>query len=1166
MEQNKRTFSLTNLAVDNSTSVFLLTIMIFIFGLYAYDQVPKEQFPEVKFPQVFVNTPYFGNSAADIESLVTRPLEKELQSVDGLKKITSTSIQDFSVITVEFNADEDIDEAVRRVKDAVDVAKPELPSDLDTDPTILEISASDFPIVTINMSGDFPPDDLRRYGEMMEEGIEDIKGVNDVQLKGVQDREIEIAVDVRKMESLEINFQDIENAISSENLTLSGGEIVNNNVRRAIRVVGEYEDAEELANTIIKNEKQRLVYLRDIATVKFGYEDPISIARANALPVVSLDVIKKSGENLLTTADEIQEVVARVKKQLPADLDVTFFNDQSYNTRDQVDNLENSIISGVILVVLVLLFFLGLRNAIFVGIAIPLSMLMGILWIWLAGVTLNIVVLFALILALGLLVDNGIVIVENIYRYMQLGRRSDNAAKFGAGEVAWPIIASTATTLAAFSPLAVWPGIVGEFMKYFPITLILVLGSSLIVALVINPVLAKTFMKVDVREETKKGRVRGMRNTLIGAGVMMTLGILIGLLGGVKWFFNLMVIVTIITLVYYFLLRPVSFVFQDRFLPWLENKYKGVINFSLRWRKSVLASTVFLFFLSIFLISINPPTVEFFPEADPLYVNAFVELPLGSDIKATDEVTRQLETKMMAMLEPYGDVVESVLTQIGENTSDPNTPPEPGVTPNKARITVSFAPFRERGGVSTKKIMEEIRETVQGIPGTKVSVGQNASGPPTGKAINLEVTGEDLEKLIPLGDNIISYINAQGIPGIEELTADVKLGKPELLVKVDREAARRFGLSTFQVASALRTSVYGKEVSKYKLGEDEYPIFIRLKEEDRNQVGSLLNQRITFRDPTNGRISQVPISTVASVEYTSTYSSIKRKDLDRVITISSNVLDGYVGNSVVPQIEQALQGYDMPQGFNYAFTGEQQQQQEDLAFLLGAFVFALFLIFIIIVAQFNSISSPFIILTSVVLSLIGVLLGYFFFGGTLSIVFTGVGIISLAGVVVNNAIVLIDYTTLLMKERMEEQGLEKISDLELEDIRASIVDGGSTRLRPVLLTAITTVLGLIPLAIGFNFDFFSFIASWDGRYFLGGDNTAIWGPMAWTIIYGMVFATFLTLVVVPVMMWLIYKTRRSIKSVYRRLTGKADDRDFVVPTDSGYPAAGDDADDLIVES
>ncbi|MFT7120059.1 MAG: multidrug efflux pump subunit AcrB [Neolewinella sp.] len=1137
MEQNKRTFSLTNLAVDNATSVFLLTIMIFLFGLYAYDQVPKEQFPEVKFPQVFVNTPYFGNSAADIESLVTRPLEKELQGVDGIKKITSTSLQDFSVITVEFNADEDIDEATRRVKDAVDLAKPELPSDLDTDPNILQISAADFPIVTINMSGDFDPDDLRRYGEMMEEEIEDIKGVNDVQLKGVQDREIEIAVDVRKMESLELSFQDIENAIGSENLTLSGGEIVNNNVRRAIRVVGEFENAEELANTIIKNEKQRLVYLRDVATVKFGYEDPISIARANGLPVVSLDVIKKSGKNLLTTADEIQEAVARVRAQLPADLNVTFFNDQSYNTRDQVDNLENSIISGVILVVLVLLFFLGLRNAIFVGIAIPLSMLMGILWIWLSGVTLNIVVLFALILALGLLVDNGIVIVENVYRYMQLGKRSDNAAKFGAGEVAWPIIASTATTLAAFSPLAVWPGIVGEFMKYFPITLILVLGSSLIVALVINPVLAKTFMKIDEREETKKGRVRGMRNTLIGAVVMMIIGV-IGLLVGAKWLFNLMVIVTIVTIVYYFLLRPVSFVFQDRFLPWLENKYKGVINSSLRWGGTMLFGTIGLFFLSIFLIQLRPPTIEFFPEADPLYVNAFVELPLGSDIEATNEVTRQLENKILVMLKPYGDVVESVLTQIGENTSDPNTPPEPGVTPNKARITVSFAPFRERGDVSTKSIMEEIRQAVQGIPGTKVSVGQNASGPPTGKAINLEITGDDLEKLIPLGDDIISYINSQGIPGIEELSADVKLGKPELLVKVDREAARRYGLSTFQIASTLRTSVYGKEVSKYKQGEDEYPIFIRLRREDRNQVDNLLNQRITFRDPTNGRITQVPMSTVASVEYTSTYSSIKRKDLDRVITISSNVLDGYVGNSVVPQIAEALEGYDMPQGFTFEFTGEQQQQQEDLGFLLGAFVVALFLIFIIIVAQFNSISSPFIILTSVVLSLIGVLLGYFFFGGTLSIVFTGVGIISLAGVVVNNAIVLIDYTTLLMKERLEEHKVKKISELPLDVIRQSIVDGGSTRLRPVLLTAITTVLGLIPLAIGFNFDFFSFIASWDGRYFLGGDNTAIWGPMAWTIIYGMVFATFLTLVVVPVMMWLIYKTRRSIKSLARRISGK----------------------------
>lgn len=1131
MENNnnqKRTFGLTNLSVDNGTTVFLLAIMILIFGLFAYDQVPKEQFPEVEFPQVYINTPYFGNSAADIENLVTRPLEKEIQSVDGVKTIRSTSIQDFSVITVEFNSDEDFDDAVRSVKDAVDLAKPELPSDLDSDPTVLEINLSQLPIVTVNMSGDFPPEELRRYAERMEEELEEVDGVSEVNLKGIQEREIEIAVDVRKMESLEISFQDIENTVSGENLTLSGGEIINDGLRRAIRVVGEYDDAEELANTIVKYEGQRLVYLRDIASVDFGYEDPKSIARANAQPVISLDIIKKSGENLLSTADGVQATVAEVSQTLPDGLEITFFNDQSDNTRTEVENLENSIISGVILVVLVLLFFLGLRNALFVGIAIPLSMLMGILWIWLSGVTLNIVVLFALILALGLLVDNGIVIVENVYRYMQQGKKGKPAAKYGAGEVAWPIIASTATTLAAFLPLAIWPGIVGEFMKFFPITLILVLTSSLIVALVINPVLASRFMKVDVKADNVADKKKKQTRVLISAAGMMILGVL-GLVLGAPGLFNAMVIFTIVTLTYFFFLRPAAFSFQESFLPWLEDRYNRFIGFALNWYKSFLFGTFGLLILALMLTVIKPPQVEFFPNADPLYVNAFVELPLGSDIAATNDVTRTIERRIIDMLEPYDPIVEAVLTQIGENTSDPNQPPEPGFTPNRARITVSFVPYKERGGVNTREVMEEIRKVVRGIPGVKVTVDQNANGPATGKPINLEIAGEDIDRLVTLGDEVINYINGQGIPGIEELTADIKLGKPELVVNVDRDAARRYGLSTFQIASALRTSVYGKEVSKYKLGEDEYPIYIRLDERDRNKVENLLAQRITFRDPSNGRITQVPISTVASVEYSSTYSAIKRKDLDRVITISSNVLDGYVANDIIPQIDAALQAYDLPQGFTYEFTGEQQQQQEDVGFLMGAFIFALFLIFIIIVAQFNSISVPFIILTSVLLSTIGVLLGYFFFGGTFSVVFTGVGIISLAGVVVNNAIVLIDYTNLLMREKADKLGLEEIKELSLEDIRNAIILGGSTRLRPVLLTAITTVLGLIPLAIGFNFDFFSFLTTFDGKFFLGGDNTAIWGPMAWTVIYGLVFATFLTLVVVPTMIWGIYRLRSRLR-------------------------------------
>jgi multidrug efflux pump subunit AcrB len=635
-------------------------------------------------------------------------------------------------------------------------------------------------------------------------------------------------------------------------------------------------------------------------------------------------------------------------------------------------------------------------------------------------------------------------------------------------------------------------------------------------------------MRLDKKAETPVARKKKVRNIWIATGIMMLISLL-GFLTGVRWLSNLMIIASIVAIVYFFFLRPASINFQDRALPWLERKYNGFIDFSLRWYKSMLLGTIGLLVLSLVLTAIKPPAVEFFPSADPIYINAFVELPLGSDIQATNEVAREVEGRIMDVLEPHADITEAVLTQIGENTSDPNAPPEPGVTPNRARITASFVPFRQRGETSTKDLMEDIRRAVRGIPGVKITVDKNADGPATGKPINLEISGEDIDKLVTLGDEVINYINAQGIPGIEELTADVKVGKPELLVNVDREAARRFGLSTFQVANALRTSVYGKEVSQYKLGEEDYPIFIRLQDADRNDVSSLLNQRITFRDPTNGQISQVPIRTVADVEYSSTYSAIKRKDLDRVITISSNVLDGYVANNIIPEIDAAMREYELPQGFTYEFTGEQQQQQEDVGFLLGAFVFALFLIFIIIVAQFNSISSPFIILTSVLLSTIGVLLGYFFFGGTFSVVFTGVGIISLAGVVVNNAIVLIDYTTLLMRSRADQLGIKKISHLELDDIRTAIMDGGATRLRPVLLTAITTVLGLIPLAIGFNFDFFSFVANWDGKTFIGGDNTALWGPMAWTVIYGLVFATFLTLVVVPVMMWGIYKMRIRIR-------------------------------------
>jgi multidrug efflux pump len=1091
--------------------------------------MPKEQFPEVALPTVFINTVYFGNAAKDIENLITRPIEKELKTVSGVKDIRSTSLQDYSVITVEFNADIDIELATRKVKDAVDKAKPDLPNDLTSEPQVFDVNLSEIPIVTINMSGNYSNDELKKFAEYLEDRIEELSEISDVEIKGVQDREVKIEVDLLKMQLRKVSFQDIENAISSENMTMSAGELLNNNSKRSIRIFGEYQNVEEIQNTIVKAEMQQVVFLKDIAEVSFGYVDRTNYARADKLPVVSLNVIKRKGKNLLEASDKIKEIVKDAQiTYLPADINVTFFNDQSVNTRREVSNLENSIISGVLLVVLVLLFFMGIRNALFVGIAIPLSMLMGIIFLNAIGYTLNIVVLFSLILALGMLVDNGIVIVENIFRFRQSGYNAVEASKYGAGEVAIPIIASTATTLAAFFPLAFWPGIFGNFMKFLPITLIVVLGSSLFVALVINPVLTRYFMKVDTRSSTADMRKRKRKNLWIGIAAMFLFSLVFHF-SKVNWLRNALGLTIIISILNFYFLRPASFRFQSTVMPALERFYLNFLNRALKVPKTVFFSTIILLIVALGLLAIKAPKVIFFPNPDPIYVNAFVELPIGKDIEATNLVVDQLEDRIFEVIEPYKYMVESVLTQIGENTSDPNAPPEPGASPNKARLTIAFKPADERRGVSTYDLMEEIRKAVQGIPGVSIVVDKNAAGPPAGKPINIEIRGEDINKLVALAEEAIVFINKQNIQGIEKLQADIKLGQPELLVNIDREAARRYEISTYSIASALRTSVFGKEISKYKQGEDEYPIFIRLNENYRNNLDELLNQYITFRNPANGRISQVPVSAVTDVEYNSAYNSIKRRNLDRVITVFSNVNKGYNANEIVNDLKEAFQRFELPEGYVVSFTGEQEQQADNIAFLSTALNLALFLVLFIIIAQFNSIISPLIIMLTVLFSTIGVFLGYVITGMDIVIVMTGVGIISLAGVVVNNAIVLIDYIELLANKTRERLGLMPKSVLPMNDMFEVIKEAGSTRLRPVLLTAITTILGLIPLAIGLNFNFFSLISDLDPQIFIGGDNKAFWGPLSWTVIYGLTFATFLTLIVVPVMYWLVYLAKRALK-------------------------------------
>ena len=1108
-----REFGLSSFSVDNSTSVIILTLIITVLGLGAYRTMPKESFPEIVIPTVYVGTPYPGNSPVDMENLITRPIEKQLKSLNNVKDIKSTSVQDFSSIVVEFTPGVELAKAIQDVKDAVDKSKSELPTDLDQDPNVLEVNTSDFPIMNVNISGPYSEQELKRYGEYLEDAIEKLPEISKADLAGTIEREIQINVDPYKMESVGVSFNDISGAIQTENMTVSGGSIKNGDFERTLRVDGEFTNPEDLLNIIVKTDQQKIVYLKDVAQIKDTFKDRTSYARSKNLPVITINVTKRSGENLLDAADKIKEIIETTKaNRFPENLEISITNDQSKQTRIQVSDLENSIIFGIILVVLVLMFFMGFRNALFVGSAIPLSMFISFLVLDSFGITLNLMVLFSLILALGMLVDNGIVVVENIYRMMQEGKPAVQAAKEGVGEVAWPIITSTLTTLAAFLPLAFWDDLVGEFMKYLPITLIIVLSASLFVALVINPVMTAMFMKIEdmTQDKPKKGSLRT-------AGFLGLLALICYLVGW-NTIGSLAIVSSLLTLVYVFFLRKAVGWFQSVFLVRMENGYESLLTFSLKGRNpiKILVGTFLLLIFSIVLLGVSSPKVLFFPDNQPQLVNVFVEFPIGTSIEATNTFVDKMEDEMMAKLEPYGGILESVITQVGEGTGDPTQGPSIQSTPHKAKITIGFVDYIDRQGIDTNEAMEVIRELAKVYPGVLITVDKQQNGPPVGNPVNIEFVGEDYEQLIAYVEETKAYLESNSIPGLEELKTDLSLGSPEVVVRIDREKARRFGLSTSSIAMELRTSLFGLEVSKYKEGEEDYPIFLRLDENSRYDINTLVNKKIGFRDKFGDK-REVPISAVADIQYGSTYGSVKRKDSEKVVSMFSNVLDGYNPTEINGQIKDLMGAYPVPEGITVKYTGEQEEQAKSQAFLLRALGIAVSLIFLIIVAQFNSVISPFIIMTSVLFSTIGVFLGLVIFNMDFVVIMTGIGIISLAGVVVNNAIVLIDYTDLVRVRKREELGIQKGSYLALPDLLASIVEAGKTRLRPVLLTAITTVLGLIPLAIGMNINFATLLSEFDPQFYVGGDNAAFWGPMAWTVIFGLTFATIITLVLVPVM-------------------------------------------------
>jgi len=1128
--KTERNFKLSTLALNNSISVFILSALLLLFGFYSYRTMPKESFPEIVFPLIYVQTPYPGNTPADIENLITRPLEKEIKGVDGIDALNSESVQDMSIINVEFNIDVDTEKALQDVKDAVDRAKSELPDDLDQDPIVMDIDLSRIPVLNINLSGDYSIDQLVDYAEYLQDEVEELSEISEATITGDKEKEVQINVDLPKMKANKLSFTDLERAIAGENINIGAGDILLGKTRRSIRTDAEFESIDEIRNIIVKHERGNIVYLKDVAEVAFTYEELESLARLDGEPVVSLNVIKKSGENLLEATDQIREILKEAKAdEFPEGLKVTITNDQSTQTRNQIGNLENSIISGVILVVLVLLFFLGLRNAIFVGLSIPFSMFISFLILSALGITLNFIVLFSLILALGMLVDNAIVTIENIYRlYDEEGLSRFEAAKQGVGEIAVPIISSTATTLAAFFPLIFWDSIIGEFMSYLPKTLIIVLGSSLFVALVINPVITASYIKKqDIHRKLKRKR------TLLYAAIFAAVGLAL-VLGQLTAIGNLFFIVALLILAYDFLLHPLAAWFQTKLLVRLESAYSKTLDFALSGAKPylILGGTIVLMVLSIMFYFGSNPKMITFPVNEPNYFNVFVEVPLGTDVKATDSVTVMVEEELGEILEPYDEVVESVVTNVGAETASQNDFGGGGQkTPNKARITISFVEYEFRDGIATTDIQ---REVTQKLVNRNITVEKEQNGPPVGRPINIEITGEELPKLIEIANTVQARVNNANIAGIENLQIDLETNKPEMLISIDRERARRLGVSTQQVALALRTALYGSEASQYKEGEDEYPIQIRLKKEYRYDVSSLMNQLVTFRSQASGKIVQVPISAVADYKFDNSYNSIKRLDSERLVTVYSGVIEGYNPNEINEQIQSVLTDYELPQGYSLEFTGEQQEQQESFDFLGTALLIAVALIAIILVSQFNSAVKPFIIIMTVLFSTIGVFLGLGIFRMDFVVIMTGIGIVSLAGIVVNNGIVLIDFIELSRARIKEKLNLTEDDELDDEDLREAIETGGKVRLRPVLLTAITTVLGLLPLAIGLNIDFFGLLSEYDANIYFGGDNAIFWSPMAWTVIFGLVFATFLTLVVVPVMYLIFERLTRKSRNFFRK--------------------------------
>jgi multidrug efflux pump subunit AcrB len=1246
---------ITNLSIKYRTAIAVFTLILAVGGLASYLTIPKESSPSIEFPQIVVTTVYPGASPSDIESTVTQVAEQEISSINGIEEMRSTSSEGVSTVVIEFTPDVETDKAYQEVNQAIDRAEPDFPDAVE-DPLINEINTDEFPIMTVNLASDYSLARLKEVGEDLQDQLEGISSVLEASIVGGLTREVQVNVDLAALKSRNVTFNDLITTIQNENTSIPGGSIDMNRLNYLVRVDGQFDDpASQIEDLVVKTTPDgRNVHVRDVAEAKFGFKDRSSYSRLRILKreneagatvsvpeserrtaqVISLDITKRPGANILETSEKVKATLDEFN--FPSGTEVLVTGDQSENVRSLVTDLENNIISGLIFVIAVLLFFLGVRNATLVGIAIPLSMFTTFLVFQAFGYTLNFIILFSLIIALGMLVDNAVVVVENIYRFREEGYSRWEAARLGTAEVGAPVVAATATTVSAFAPMLLWPGTIGEFMSYLPLTLIITLASSLFVAVIINPVITGFFVQVKGNgEASSEGDSWPAAARYGGAALILILGITLGI---ANWK-TLVVVATgipVLYLLHQYVMEPIGDRFVESGLPRLIAWYRDYLERMLQRDYSVSyaflrntgalvaftaglilaglgglvmtavgqtaallllvpggllvalgglgivlhtleilylggwttvqfgggslaimgvilginvlvgtlalstmglllaapASIVLIGFIGALLNSrerlvltdsraallhgslgglvlivglylIAPTGQAFFPDTDPSRVQINAEAPIGTNVETSNRIAQTIEDRILQLLggNPESEAnIENLLVGVGVGGDQRFG--GGADSPERSQVSLNMVDYEERPESSTRTL-KKLRAQLQGIPGTDIEFTKQEQGPPTGPPVNIEISGPEFDRITDISTEIKQRLRdaAQSgrLPGLVDVTDNLNRGRPEVQVDVDREKAAQYGLSTGQIARTVRSAIQGTEADTYRSGDDEYDITVRLQEEDRASITSLNN--LTVSSVTG---QQIPLTSVADIEEGTGFGSITRIDESRVVTVSGDAAPGYNGPEVLNRVQDELSEFrdGLPPGYTLEYTGGNEDQQESFGFLGTALAIGATLILLVMIIEFNSISAPFIIMAAVGLSLIGVLLGLILTRTPFNL-FTFIGIIALAGIVVNNNIVLVDYIM-----QLRGRGRDKLE---------AIVEGGATRLRPVLLTALTTILGLVPLTFGINVDFVGLLADFAPDFQLGSESTQFWGPMGTAIISGLTFATFLTLVIVPVM-------------------------------------------------